>query len=193
MIFHYNGKFNGDEDTLPNGAHHPGAVLFREPDEKKLPIIANGGAFVIAVFTVGALLLRGGSMRDNILAYELGFLAALVAMVPHEFLHALCFKEDVYMYTWLNKGMLFVFGPEPMTKAHFTFMSMLPNLVFGFIPFILFLIHPAWTFLGALGALSVPAGFGDYMNVFNALTQVPKGGLIYMYGLHSYWYKVATD
>ena len=36
--------------------------------------------------------------------------------------------------------------------------------------------------------ISFPMGIGDYYNVFNCLTQVPKGGLVYMSGMHSYWY-----
>ena len=85
-------------------------------------------------------------------------------------------------------GMLFVVGIEDMSKARFVFMSLLPNLVFGWIPYILFLIHPQWMFLGVLGAISIPMGIGDYYNVYNCLTQVPKGALVYLSGMHSYWY-----
>ena len=31
-------------------------------------------------------------------------------------------------------------------------------------------------------------GAADYLNVINALTQMPKGSLTYLYGMHSYWY-----
>ena len=191
MIFHYMGKFNGDPETLPNGAHHPGATIYREPDEKKLPIVANVGALILSLITMTAFVLRGLTSHGGNRGWQvlLGFALAMVALAPHEFLHALCFRRDVYMYTWLSKGMLFVFGPEPMTRARFTFMSLLPNLAFGFIPFILFVIHPEWVVLGALGALSIPSGFADYMNVFNCLTQVPRGGFTYMHGIHTYWYK----
>ena len=92
------------------------------------------------------------------------------------------------MYEYLSKGMLFVVGSERMSKARFVFMSMLPNLVFGFVPFLLFLINPSWTLLGTLGAFAIPMGAGDYYNVFNALTQMPKGAKTYMKGFHSYWY-----
>ena len=55
--------------------------------------------------------------------------------------------------------------------------------------YIVALIFPSLYWLGIFGALAIGAGAGDYINVFNALTQVPKGGLIYMCGFHSYWYK----
>ncbi len=39
-----------------------------------------------------------------------------------------------------------------------------------------------------LGVLAIASGFGDYINIYHALTQMPKGALTYMYGFHSYWY-----
>ena len=85
--------------------------------------------------------------------------------------------------------MLFVIGTEDFSKFRFCFMSMLPNLVFGFIPLIIFMINPSLTFLGDLGVFAISCGVGDYLNVINALRQVPKGAKIYNSGMHSYWYK----
>ncbi|MBR0353577.1 MAG: DUF3267 domain-containing protein [Oscillospiraceae bacterium] len=185
MIFHYMGKYDMNPESLPHQEHMPGAVAFKEPeDTKKLGLIANGISLGIALVTIALLFLRGGFRAWNIF----GALAALVAMFPHEFLHALCFKEDVYMYTNLQHGMLFVVGPERMSRQRFLIMSLLPNIVFGFLPFILFLVFPSLSFLGTLGAISIPMGAGDYLNVFNALTQMPKGAYTYLYGFHSYWY-----
>lgn len=31
MIFHYAGKYNGDENSLPYKEHHPNAIPFKEP------------------------------------------------------------------------------------------------------------------------------------------------------------------
>ena len=185
MVFHYMGKYDLDPESLPSSEPVPGAVAFREPkDSKTLGLIANGIAIGIAVVTFALLFIRGGIFAFNIF----GSLLGLIAMVPHEFLHALCFREDVYMYTNLKHGMLFVIGPEKMSRGRFVFMSLLPNIVFGFIPFILFLIMPGLTLLGTLGAISIPCGAGDYLNVYNALTQMPKGAKTYLYKFHSYWY-----
>ena len=92
------------------------------------------------------------------------------------------------MYENLRKGMLFVVGPGTFSKAGYVFMCMLPNLVFGFIPFIIFLFDHSQTLLGTLGALSIASGAGDYYNVYNALTQMPKGSRTYLHGMNSYWY-----
>lgn len=72
-------------------------------------------------------------------------------------------------------------------------MCMLPNIVFGFIPFILWCFFPSVSFLGFLGALAIGAGGGDYMNVFNCLTQVPNGAKTYMHGMNSFWVKTDKE
>ena len=194
MKLHYEKTFNGDVSTLPQRAHAPGAVKFREPDDPaRMALIANGGAVVLLVLTFAGLGLRllhaprDGTV-DYMTAFMLGSVLCLLSFFPHELLHACCFRGDVYLYTFLKKGMLFVVGPEDMPRGRFIFMSMLPNLVFGFLPYVLFMIHPAWLVLGVFGAMSIPCGFGDYFNVFNTLTQVPRGGIVYLSGMNSYWY-----
>lgn len=192
MKFHYNGKFDGNPESLPSREHEEGYVPFKEPSEKKLMIVINVIALVITVpliIWVTAVDTLRGSI--HIISLWFALAAFFVSIFPHEFLHALCFKSDVYMYTYLNKGACFVVGPELMSKPRFVLMCLLPNLVFGFIPFIIWLIFPSLTFLGYLGALAIGAGGGDYMNVFNCLTQVPKGAKTYMHGMNSFW--VRTD
>ena len=195
MKLHYEKAFNGDANTLPQREHPAGAVKFREPDDPaRLALIANGGAVVLLILTFAGLILRlihAPEIRsiDFMPAFFFGTLLTLVSMFPHELLHASRFRGDVYLYTYLKKGMLFVVGPEDMSRGRFVFMSLLPNLVFGFLPYVLYLLHPAWLVLGVFGAMSIPSGFGDYFNVFNCLTQVPRGGLVYLSGFNSYWYK----
>lgn len=194
MKLHYEKQFNGDVSTLPQREHAPGAVKFREPDDPaRMAWIANGGALVLMVLTFAGLVLRlihtpRSDPFDFMTPFVIGALLFLVTMFPHELLHASCFRGDVYLYTFLKKGLLFVVGPEDMSRGRFVFMSLLPNLVFGFLPYLLFMIHPAWTVLGFFGAMAIPGGFGDYFNVFNCLTQVPKGGIVYLSGMNSYWY-----
>ena len=134
--------------------------------------------------------LRGNmqEIMDHFYTYWAGIVAALVCLVPHEFIHAICFRKEAYIYTNLKNGLLFVVGPEDMSKSRFVIMSLMPNLLFGFLPFILYLIFPQLGFLGILGATSIPMGIGDYYNVFNALTQMPRGARTYLYGFHSWWY-----
>ena len=189
MKFHFAGKYNGDPESLITHEHEPDYVPFKEAqDMNRFAIIMNLMALVIVIITMGIYIYLSRTAFDVI-----GMILSIVVAVPHEFLHGLCFKGDVYMYENLKKGMLFVAGPETFSKARFIFMCMLPNLVFGFIPYLIFLIDPTQTMLGTLGAMSIAAGAGDYYNVFNALTQMPKGSRAYMHGMNTCWYIPKQD
>ena len=191
MKLHYKGKFDGKEETLPQREHPAGAVQFREPDAKKFTLIANIGALLLAAVLLVPFLLRGlpyFSAKTPVQMW-IACLLFFAALLPHELLHALCFRGDVELYTWLKRGALFVVGTEDMSKGRFIFMSLLPNLVLGVVPFVVFLFLPQASALGFFGLIAISAGFGDYINVFFALTQVPKGAQTYMSGFHSFWYK----
>lgn len=181
----YKGKFDGDESKLPSSEPMEGAVMFREAEDmKKFALLVNGIAAAILIAAVALVYLRSGTRGFSLPGYLLFF----VSLFPHELLHGLCFKEEVYLYTNWKQGMLFVTGPEHFSKARFIFMSLLPNILFGVIPLAIFLVDPSYRLLGTFGAVSLSAGAGDYYNVWNALTQVPKGGKIYNVGFHSWWY-----
>lgn len=185
MKFHNAGKFNGDLESLPKREHEEGAVMFKEPtDMTKFSIYMNLLAFVLMF----ALIFLTSFIVGEFTFDTWGCLLALVCMVPHEFLHAVCFKEDVYMYNNLKQGTMFVVGPENMTKFRFCFMSLFPCLILGVIPYIVFLINPSLVTLGTMGAISMASCAGDFYNVFNALTQMPKGAKTYLCGMNSYWF-----
>jgi len=185
----YKGKYQSEAD-LPVRSHPKGSVPFREPgDLRKLALLLNGMSIPLWVLTVGIFIWCAlPHLADGVLLMNLGIWTSLLLLFPHELLHALCFKGEVELWTNLKMGMLFVVGTEDMSKGRFVFLSLLPNLVFGWIPYLLFLACPQWIFFGALGAMSIPMGIGDYYNVYNCLTQVPKGAAVYMSGMNSYWY-----
>ncbi len=189
MKLHYMGKYDLNPDSLPQREHMPNAVKFREPSAKRAALVGNILAIIIYVLLAIPAFFR---CYAEIVADEwqilLGALASLLIIFPHELLHAVCFKEDVYLYTNWKQGMVFVIGPEDMSKGRFVFLSLLPNLIFGFLPYILGLIFPNCLFLLSLGCTATSMGAGDYMNAFNALTQMPKGARTYLCGFHSYWY-----
>ena len=186
MKLHYKGKFDLNPASLPHGEHQPGAVPFKEAeDSRTLGIYANLAAMGLLVLLLVILVLRWGFIVFK--GFLPGVILAILTMFPHEILHAICFKEDVYLYTNWSHGLLFVVGPETMSKGRFIFMSLLPNLVFGLIPYVLGMIAPN-LFLVSLGVLATGMGAGDYYNVINAVTQMPKGARTYLYQFNSYWY-----
>ena len=190
MRLHYQGKYNLDPETLPKRNHQPNAVKFKEvSSSKELAVIANTiGLVLMVILSIPILLVY----KNNLLLYfddmMFGAIFPILTIFPHEFLHALCFKEDVYLYTNLKQGMVFVLGYETMSKKRFIFMSLLPNLVFGFFPYFLSFLGSKYLMFALWGVIAIAMGAGDYYNVFNALTQMPKGARTYLYQMNSYWY-----
>lgn len=190
MKLHYRGKYNLDPTTLPTCKHQPNAVKFKEVDStKELADIANGIAIALMILlSIPVYLKYKGSLFDYFDEMMVGVMLPLLTMFPHELLHALCFKEDVYLYTDFKQGLLFVVGCETMSKQRFIFMSLLPNIVFGFIPYMISFLGIQYLTLAVLGVIAIGMGAGDYYNVFNALIQMPKGARTYLYQMNSYWY-----
>lgn len=186
----YKSEYDGNPDHLPTNGIKEGSVKFKEIDDiTKAGVLFNVIAAIIMIILIIILMIRYSFLTIiDSPAFMIGAIGSLVVLFPHELLHALCFKEEVYLYTAWKKGMVFVLGLEPMTKKRFIFMSLLPNLVFGFIPYFLALTIPQLSFLGVFGALCIGMGAGDYYNVFNALTQMPKGSYAYMHKMNTYWY-----
>ena len=190
MRIHYMGKYNLDPESLPHGDHMPGAVKFKEASTtKELAVIANILSLAIFIILLFIAIMRSGKLFfDDSFQWTTGCLFSLLMLFPHELLHAICFKEDVYLYTNLAQGMLFVTGVESMSKSRYVFMSLLPNIVFGLVPYIIGLIFPNLIFFVVFGIISISMGTGDYYNTYNAITQMPKGAKTYLYQFNSYWY-----
>lgn len=190
MILHNGGKYNGDESTLPQRKHKPNAVPFKEvEDMKELSLIINGGCILtIVILTIPFILLAKEYIHNTAIWLALGGICGGLSIFPHELLHALCYKKDVYYYSNFRQGLAFVVGTEDMSKSRFIFMCLCPNIFLGLIPYAIFLIFPNIVFLGLFGLICLGMGFGDYINVYNAIKQMPKGAKTYLSGMHSYWY-----
>ena len=187
MKLHYKGKYDKNPESIPAKPHKPNCVKFKEAeDSKKLGKIVNIIAIpIMLIFYIPIMLIDfRGTCSQSINALVL----YLPGLFVHEIIHALCFKEDVYLFTNFSHGMLFVAGPEDMSKSRFIFMSLLPNIVLGFIPYLIYVINPNWTLLGIFASFNIASGAGDYLNVYNAITQMPKGSRTYLHHFNSYWY-----
>ncbi len=186
MKIHWAGKFDGREESLPQREHPEGAVPFKEAKNMNIfAVVANIASIVVMLAFLYLTVLRNPDANSL-----LGFILSIVSLVPHEYLHGLWIPGDSYVYTNLKKGMLMVTGTSDMTKGRYIIMSLFPNIVFGFVPFLLYMLFPIkplyWA--GTMGAACLGMGIGDYYNVFNAAVQMPKGALTYLSGFHSYWY-----
>ena len=185
MKLHYAGKYSGNPDDLPYLEHEPGAVKFKEAEDAAK--FGKTIAMLSIVITIVLIIVSWIRAKDVFFSYG-SILLYILTIIPHELLHAICYKDDVYLYHDLKHGMLFVTGPERMSKGRWIFRSMLPSIVLGFIPYIAFLINPKLQILGTLGALGIATAAGDFYNVFNSLTQMPKGSWAYNHKYDKYWY-----
>ena len=181
MILHNARKYNGDENTLPHRENPSNAVPFNELDSmENVSSIANNGALLtIIVLTIPFIILAKGYLNENIIWILLALICSGLVLPIHEFLHAICFKKDVYYYNNLKQMLMFVVGTEDMSKTRFILMTLCPNIILGFIPYIIFIIYSHIVFAGVLGIICIGNGFGDYMNVY---------AVTYLNGMHSYWY-----
>jgi hypothetical protein len=185
MKLHYAGKYSGNPDDLPYLEHEPGAVQFKEAkDLKQLSKIM----FIVALVIIAALLVLTWLRAGEYFIGSGSVILYLLTIIPHELLHAICYKGDVYLYQNLGRGMVFVSGAERMIKNKFIFKCLLPVTLLGFIPYILFMINPELRTLGTLGALVIGSAAGDFYNVFNALRQTPKDAWIYNHKENTFWY-----
>ena len=185
MRLHYKGKYSGNPDELPYLEHEPGAVQFREAkDAKQMGKITTTLSISLLLPAIILCWIRAG---DVFFGYGI-ILLYLLTIIPHELLHAMCFQGDVYLYHDFAQGLMFVVGTEDMSKRHFIFMCLCPNIVLGMIPYLTFLLFPHLVGLGLFGIICIGMGFGDWINVYNAIKQMPNNAKTYLCGMHSYWY-----
>lgn len=195
----YKGTYQSEEQ-LPKGELPPNAVRFDEPEtaeelnKRAMRIGIPAAAFIAVVVLVSALF--SGFVKLNLLSpwFYAGFALFLFALLPHELLHAVCFGkgQQVELYVSWKNLMLFVVCVQPVSKRRFIFMSLLPNLVLGLLPLLLWAALPYGevhsNLLFSFSAMAILGGAGDYLNVYNALRQMPKGSMQQLSGFHSYWF-----
>lgn len=197
------GKYTGPEQL--SAADLPkNAVRYKEPETPtQLNLVASLFTLPAVIICLGALYLKFGriTFEDFFDMYNLwALLGAILIIVPHEMLHAICFPKNAVVELWysLKNMMAFVHSVTPTPKGRFIFLSILPTLVFGIAPLIVWLIIPTTnmalsSFLFSFAALNLLLGVGDYLNIYNTLRQVPNGAMTVLSEFHSYWYLPGSD
>ena len=109
MKLHYKGKYDLNPDSLPHQPHKPNAVPFKEAkDTKTMAMICNIAAFLLLLIPLLIILFFRCGRNGLINLFWGGRSLSMLCLFPHEILHAVCFKEDVYLYTNFKQGMLFL-------------------------------------------------------------------------------------
>lgn len=194
----WKGKMKSLND-LPKGELPENAVVFKEPETpEKFNLAATFFTLPVTAFAVILFFLKSAVYGwISFPVHIAGVLASFLAVLPHELLHAVCFPKDadVGIYYSPKNLMMFVMSVHPVSKARFILLSLLPSMVFGLAPMVIWLFVPDGPFWhGTLftgGFLSLLMGSGDYVNAVNALRQMPKGAYTQPSGFHSYWFMPA--
>lgn len=184
-------------DELPKGSFPENAVKFKEiKGFLRLNLIALLIAFLVCITLIQIARLRmdySTQLRPMLLW---GILAGAACIVPHEIIHGLAMGGDEAFIYFSPKNLLaFCIAFSPMSKARFFLMGIAPSFIFGWLPFIFALILPNLAlsgFFAIAGIMNILAGTGDWIKMFLAAVQVPKGCLIQFSGIDLYWFKPQT-
>lgn len=188
----YNNKHSLDKGILPENS-----VPFREPKSAfTLNLIAGLVCLPIYLGVIALVYFKTGKSLSFYEAGDYrGIILAFIMIFPHELLHAMAFPTGSKIDIWFNIKHLqaFVHSTSPTSKSRFIWLSLLPNLIFSYIPLAIWflMLDPNLTsskIVFSFGAISALFSCGDLLNVFNALTQMPNGTITQLSGFNSYWY-----
>jgi hypothetical protein len=190
----YKGIFKNNEQ-LSKSDLPQNSVKFKEPDSLlKVNLIAM--LFLIPAYAGIELLKWLSSLlyaESTSELTELFFIFLPLLVLPHEFLHAICFGKEAKVELYIAPPiMAFIYSTHPLKKSRFILTSLLPNMVLGWFPLFVWAILPynevysnnLYTF----AVVGILVGIADYLNVFNALCQMPKGSIHQASGINSYWF-----
>ncbi|QEH68002.1 DUF3267 domain-containing protein [Cellulosilyticum sp. ST5] len=202
----YMGRYQ-DEEQLKTGRLPEAAIKYEEPDTMK-EVFIKGTLISVPIFIImiiGILVkIQVWQMQFseiNIKQLAGGILIASIISLPlvpiHEGLHAICYPKESIKEIWYKKEepAAFVYCNAPISRRRFIWMSLCPNLVLGFIPYVLWIMgmfdgnRSVSQILISLAVLNIFTGIGDYLNIYSTITQTPKDSIIQNYGFHSYWYR----
>ncbi|MDR5659252.1 DUF3267 domain-containing protein [Serpentinicella sp. ANB-PHB4] len=196
MKLKWKGRYK-DPSQLEKGNLPEHAIKFNEPDSLgKFSLVS--GVFVIPIFIIGALTtviktgIEGASPNVGLNFYA--FIASYFAIGVHELLHAIVFPKDAEVELWYAPKNLaaFVHSTYPVSKRRFILLCLLPSLVLGFLPLAVWVFIPSYlsiaNFIYSFAIFELLGCTGDFLNVYNTYTQMPKDAMTQASGFHSYWY-----
>lgn len=194
----WKGRFY-NEKQLPIGNLPDNAVIFKEPKNIAMLNLVASIFLIPVIIIVGIAIYIKTQLGANVNFFDIfnlfGILLSFLMIIPHEFLHAIIFPKEAEVEFWYSTTnlMAFVISTCPMSKLRFIFLSLLPNIIFGFIPLIIWIFIPLEfsiisKILLSFATFSLTMGIGDFLNVYNATLQMPKNSTTQLSGFHSYWY-----
>lgn len=201
----YMGKYKNESQIL-TGTLPTQAIKYNEPDNVtsaflkggliSLPIIVILIALIIIKIQIENISFENIKGSNLYISTMIAIGLSIVFLFVHEFLHAFCFPQNVIKEIWFNQNELamFVYCSAPISKKNFIWIVLCPNVVLGFIPYILWILGVFdFNLLVSLAVIifammNVICGIGDYLNFYLTIKQVPKNALVQNYEFHTYWF-----
>lgn len=134
-----------------------------------------------------------GQRAANPLYMPLGLLLGAALIPVHEYLHAVCYGagHTVYVGVCAEKCAAFAVCHEPVTRRRFILMSLAPVLL-GLLPLAVFLLAPPGALVSGVcvpsGIMGMLSPMPDYMDVWLALRQMPRGAALQTTNRGFYWF-----
>lgn len=193
MSIKYKGVVNNYNDiveTVPAGA-----VKYIDNEALKKEGV-NLAIYNIVAMIVPAVIfsIKYLELKETPFVFSLlGIIIGCILLFPHEILHGVCFpkKDHVFIYQMLKPPGMFVGSNTLISKRRFIFMNLLPAIVFGLIPLIIWLFVSPYTLfakvLFSVGFINVITCGNDYMNVIKTVRSVPMSAKIQTTGVRVYY------
>lgn len=124
-----------------------------------------------------------------------GAMLSLLFIIPHELLHAIAVPKNADVQIWysVKNIMPFTYFNCQNSKLRFIFICLLPNVIFGIIPFIVW-IFTAFNsvefskILFTFSTFNILIGCGDFYYVYRVITQIPNKAFVQFSRFNLYWY-----
>ena len=179
------GKYNNDPTSLPKREMAPESHKIKKIDNLVTLTVVMSFVSILLLYIFGIFLINYFGIKLLSIPSVIAVIISVIFYIPHEYIHAICFKEEAYIY--ITNGAFFAMSPEHMTKRRYLFMLMLPFLVLGIIPLCtgIVLRYPP---LAVFGVMSILPCTGDLYMAISALLKETKNAKIYLYDMVNYWY-----
>jgi len=144
-----------------------------------------------------------GMNREHLVylaALGTGQVLSLCCIPIHELLHAIVYPRNaLVLFGYLSEsGGLFITSTEKLRRNRYLVMVLLPFLVLGLLPLLLYLcIPPSLLFLATavfcFASFSCLFCIGDFYQFFETLKKTPRGAIIQNSGNKTWWYREVPD
>jgi len=201
MKVKYKGILKRNE-PLPSWPLPVDAIRVKEPDNYQMITLVSLLFIIPALVLVAIVALMSYKLHGEhtVSGFSwVGLALSFAVMIPHEFLHAICFGKgaEVEMYFLPQSGNVALTSARAISKRRFIILSLLPGLILGWIPLLIWAILPYPGVSDALFTFSIICaavhGAGDNVGVYNIIRQVPKGSMMQMSGNNPHWFKGEPD